>query len=93
MLCVLMHRYQREFGFTIPSRDIRVDDIRVRAMGRACSHNPTPMITPTTDPPVSTKVSHRINVHCIKVLSLLCMFSYVYMLYCAYRVLTPVVKY
>lgn len=52
-----MYRYQREFGFTIPSRDIRVDDIRVRAMGRACSHNPTPIATPTSDPPIPTKVS------------------------------------
>ena len=63
---ILMHRYQREFGFTIPSRDIRVDDIRVRAMGRACSHDPTPMTTPTTNPPVLTKVSHdytRIYTH------------------------------
>lgn len=56
-----MCRYQREFGFTIPSRDIRVDDIRVRAMGRACSHNPTPIPTSTSDPPVSTKVSHKIQ--------------------------------
>ena len=52
-------RYQREFGFTIPSRDIRVDDIRVRAMGRACSHNPTPITTPTSDIPVPTKVSYE----------------------------------
>ena len=53
-------RYQREFGFTIPSRDIKVDDIRVRAMGKACSHNPTPITTPASDIPVPTKVSYKL---------------------------------
>ena len=40
-----------------------MDDIRVRAMGRARSQNPTSITTPTSDPPVSTKVSHRLPVY------------------------------
>jgi hypothetical protein len=35
-----LYRYKREFGFTIPSRDIIVDDIRVRGTASACAHNP-----------------------------------------------------
>ena len=31
-------RYQQEFGFTIPSRPIVIDDIRVRGVAKACSH-------------------------------------------------------
>ena len=36
-------RYQREFGFTIPSRAVIVDDIRVRGTAQACSHSPSPV--------------------------------------------------
>ncbi len=50
------YRYQREFGFTIPSRPIVVDDIRVRGTARACSHHPTPL-PPTEDPPHRETVS------------------------------------
>jgi 5-oxoprolinase (ATP-hydrolysing) len=32
-------RYQREFGFTIPSRQVWVDDIRVRGIGQSLSHH------------------------------------------------------
>ena len=48
-------RYKREFGFTIPSRSIIVDDIRVRGTARACSHQPTPM-TKASHPPRVAKV-------------------------------------
>ena len=54
---IAINRYQREFGFTIPSRDIRVDDIRVRGTGKACTHNPVIKTTPETDSPKLTKVS------------------------------------
>ncbi|XP_065911087.1 5-oxoprolinase-like isoform X2 [Dysidea avara] len=50
-------RYQREFGFTIPSREIVVDDIRVRGTGKACAHNPVIVTTPETDAPKATKVT------------------------------------
>ena len=50
----LWSRYKREFGFTIPSRNIIVDDIRVRATARACSHQPTPMTKATHSPRVAT---------------------------------------
>ena len=33
-LC-LHHRYQREFGFIIPNREITVDDVRVRGIGKS----------------------------------------------------------
>ena len=36
-------RYQREFGFIIPSRAVIVDDIRVRGTAQACSHSPSPV--------------------------------------------------
>ncbi len=44
------HRYQREFGFTIPGRPIVVDDVRVRGRARGCSHiaDPLPL---AVDPP------------------------------------------
>lgn len=32
-----LHRYKFEFGFTIPSRSIIVDDIRVRGIGKIIS--------------------------------------------------------
>ena len=28
------HRYEREFGFVIDDRDIHIDDIRVRGIGK-----------------------------------------------------------
>ena len=36
-------RYKREFGFTIPSRTIIVDDIRVRAVAVVIAHKQTPV--------------------------------------------------
>ena len=48
------HRYKREFGFTIPSRSIIVDDIRVRGTARACSHQPTLMMKVSHPPRVAT---------------------------------------
>jgi len=33
----------------------------VRAMGRACSHNPTPIATPTDTPPTPTKVGYNVT--------------------------------
>ncbi len=50
------HRYEREFGFTIPDRPIVVDDIRVRGTAEACSHSPT-HLPPAVDPPHSEQVS------------------------------------
>ncbi len=32
-----------EFGFTIPSRPIVVDDIRVRGVAKACAHSVSPL--------------------------------------------------
>ena len=33
----LLFRYETEFGFTIPNREIMADDIRVRAIGKSIS--------------------------------------------------------
>ena len=33
----------REFGFTIPSRDIIVDDIRIRAVAKVMVHKQVPI--------------------------------------------------
>lgn len=52
------HRYEREFGFTIPDRPIVVDDIRVRGTAKACSHSPTPL-PPAVDPPHREQVCTR----------------------------------
>ena len=50
-------RYQCEFGFTIPSRAVIVDDIRVRGTGQACSHTPSP-VPVGKPPPQPVCVSH-----------------------------------
>ena len=47
-----LHRYKREFGFTIPSRDIVVDDIRVRGTGKACTNHPQLLSKATEEPKV-----------------------------------------
>lgn len=46
------YRYKREFGFTIPSRDIIVDDIRVRGTGKACTHSPQHLPEATGEPKI-----------------------------------------
>ena len=40
LFCVVYFRYLQEFGFTIPNRNIIVDDIRVRG----CGHSRTSVI-------------------------------------------------
>ena len=42
--------YQREFGFTLSGRDILVDDLRVRSIGRASTHTPFPIAAADTPP-------------------------------------------
>ncbi len=74
-------RYKREFGFTIPSRDVVVDDIRVRGTARACAHQPQLLPQATSEPRVEavrmydtyirTYVLHhsrRAEIHCLKCL-------------------------
>ncbi len=47
-------RYEREFGFTMPTRAIIVDDIRVRGTGKACTHNPVSLPEATGEPEVDS---------------------------------------
>ena len=46
--------YKREFGFTIPSRTIIVDDIRVRAVAMVIAHKQTPIPKSVSPPEVET---------------------------------------
>ena len=46
-----------EFGFTIPSRLIVVDDIRVRGVAKACAHSVTPLSA--SDQPPNPTVTVR----------------------------------
>lgn len=50
-------RYQQEFGFTIPSRPVIVDDVRVRGTAHVCSHTPphVPVGLPPPQPVASTE--------------------------------------
>jgi 5-oxoprolinase (ATP-hydrolysing) len=52
----LFHRYRCEFGFTIEGREIVVDDVRVRGVGKSLIHtdNPVPL---AKGPPRVDKVS------------------------------------
>ncbi|CAH3017311.1 unnamed protein product [Porites evermanni] len=69
-------RYMREFGFTIPSRQILVDDIRVRGTGHSKTSLAHEVPTATTPPPVK-KVSkcyfedgfHETNIYLLEELS------------------------
>ncbi|XP_059473428.1 5-oxoprolinase [Neocloeon triangulifer] len=47
-----LERYKREFGFTIPARDILVDDIRVRATGNIILHNEAEITPAGTSLPI-----------------------------------------
>ncbi|XP_033115374.1 5-oxoprolinase-like [Anneissia japonica] len=49
-------RYQREFGFTIPGREIIIDDIRVRGIGKTLAQDNT-HLTPSSEPPKPEKVT------------------------------------
>ena len=59
-------RYKREFGFTIPSRTIIVDDVRVRAVAVVIAHKQTPVPKASTPAEVET-VSAILDctVHCV----------------------------
>lgn len=57
LVLISPHRYQQEFGFTIPDRAIIVDDIRVRGKGKACSHNQVPL--PLAEEPPAVLVVSR----------------------------------
>ena len=45
-------RYVREFGFTIPNRQILIDDIRVRGTGHSKTSVAHEVPKATTPPPV-----------------------------------------
>ena len=62
-MCYVSHCTDTRWKLEL-SRDIRVNDIRVRAMGRACLYKPTLMVTPTTNPPVSAKVNLKAILVC-----------------------------
>ena len=51
-LCFFPSRYKREFGFVIPSRNIMVDDIRVRGTAKACTHRPEVLPEATGEPKI-----------------------------------------
>ena len=54
---MLLYRYQREFGFVIAARDIIVDDVRVRGIGK--SHVDVDHVIPTcTGPPTPVLVKY-----------------------------------
>ena len=57
-----LHRYKREFGFTIPERSVIVDDIRVRGTAKAFSHQPHKLPAASTTPKVAS-VSCCMNIH------------------------------
>ena len=54
-------RYKREFGFTIPSRSIMVDDIRIRAVAKVMVHKQVAMAK-ASNPPEAETVSGIIGV-------------------------------
>ena len=57
-----LHRYKREFGFTIPERSVIVDDIRVRGTAKAFSHQPHKLPAASTTPKVAS-VSCCVNIY------------------------------
>ncbi|XP_071957987.1 5-oxoprolinase-like [Antedon mediterranea] len=50
------NRYQREFGFTIAGRDIIIDDIRVRGIGKTVTQDNT-QLTQSSEVPIPEKVT------------------------------------
>lgn len=54
-LDTFLNRYKSEFGFLIHERDVIVDDIRVRGVGKSFSHEEDEKPT-STDPPKATEL-------------------------------------
>lgn len=73
MQIVTLTRYMKEFGFTIPSRNIVVDDIRVRGTGSTGIRCET-RIRPSGRPARVETVSERYGRHLLVTISheLLC---------------------
>jgi 5-oxoprolinase (ATP-hydrolysing) len=40
----MIFRYNREFGFTMPDREVIVDDIRVRGVGKSAVDTESPIL-------------------------------------------------
>ena len=51
----LFFRYKTEFGFTLQDRDVVVDDVRVRGIGRS-SATDSVQVEKASGPPVKEKV-------------------------------------
>lgn len=55
--CCCLCRYETEFGFTMPSREIIVDDVRVRATGKCISPEEPDLETDNSKPePVKVNI-------------------------------------
>ncbi|KAK9498449.1 hypothetical protein O3M35_003084 [Rhynocoris fuscipes] len=54
---VFLNRYKQEFGFTIPGRDILIDNIRVRGVGRTHLGKETTVLPPAQGAPVEEGIT------------------------------------
>jgi 5-oxoprolinase (ATP-hydrolysing) len=52
-----LNRYQTEFGFVLQNRDVLVDDVRVRGIGKTEFHNEAESETTSDEPPVPAETS------------------------------------
>lgn len=67
IISLYIFRYETEFGFTIPNRDIIIDDIRVRAVGKSISHQ-EPDLPADQEPaqPERVRISYIVTIFLIK---------------------------